>query len=66
MAWPQLDNVDALVRNARHNARFASVRLPIVVIVSGFLWQLMTPTVAITWIVAMLIVERASTYARGS
>ena len=65
MAWPQLDNVDALVRNARHNARFASVRLPIVVIVSGFLWQLVTPTVAITWIVAMLIVERASTYARG-
>jgi len=65
MAWPQLDNADALVRSARHNARFAGVRLPIIVIVSGFLWKLITPTVAITWIVAMLIVERASTYARG-
>ncbi|MBK8544485.1 MAG: hypothetical protein IPL62_13610, partial [Caulobacteraceae bacterium] len=65
MAWPQLDNVDALVRSARHNARFGGVRLPLIIIVSVFLWQLIAPTVAIAWIVAMIIVERTSTYARG-
>lgn len=64
MAWPELDNADALVRNARHNARFGGIRLPLIVLVSGFLWQLITPAVAIIWIVAMLIVERAATYVR--
>lgn len=65
MAWPQLDNVEALVRSARHNARFGGVRLPLIFIVSGFLWQLIAPVAAITWIVAMVIVERVSTYVRG-
>lgn len=65
MAWPLLDNAEALVRSARHNARFGGVRLPLIFIVSGFLWQLIAPAAAITWIVAMVIVERASTYVRG-
>jgi two-component system, cell cycle sensor histidine kinase and response regulator CckA len=65
MAWPKLDNTDALARNARHNARFSAVRLPLVIIVSGFLWQLVAPAVALTWAAAMLIAERVATYVRG-
>lgn len=65
MAWPQLDNAEALVRSARHNARFGGIRLPLIFIVSGFLWQLIAPAAAITWIVAMVTVERVATYVRG-
>ncbi|ANP45513.1 hybrid sensor histidine kinase/response regulator [Candidatus Viadribacter manganicus] len=64
MAWPQLENAEALVRNARHNGRFGGVRLPIVTVVSGFLWQLSSPVVALIWFVAMLLVERAATLLR--
>lgn len=64
MAWPQLENAEALVRNARHNARFGGVRLPIVTVVSGFLWQLSSPLVALIWFAAMLLVERVATLLR--
>jgi len=59
-----LDNAEALVRNARHNARFGGVRLPIIFVVSGFLWELASPVDAIAWTLAMVAVERASTLVR--
>lgn len=65
MAWPTLDNSEALQENARHNARFSAVRLPLIIIVSGFLWQLNTPAVAIAWTAVMLVVEGFATYVRG-
>jgi signal transduction histidine kinase/CheY-like chemotaxis protein len=65
MQWPQLDNAEALVLSARHNARFGAVRLPVVFIVSLFLWQLATPVTALAWLASMLIVERLATYVRG-
>ena len=65
MAWPKLDKAEALVRNAQHNARFSVVRLPLIIIVSGFLWQFYAPAVALIWAATMLAVERIATYVRN-
>jgi len=64
MDWPKLENTEALVRNARHNARFSAIRPPIIAVVSIFLWQLSSPAVAIGWLLAMLFVERLASHAR--
>ncbi|WP_395644810.1 ATP-binding protein [Terricaulis sp.] len=61
----QLHDVDALISSARHNARFSAVRLPIIIIVGAFLWQLSSPIIAIAWTVVILLVERVATFARG-
>lgn len=64
MDWLKLENTEALVRNARHNARFSAVRLPIIFVVSIFLWELSAPVVAVGWLAAMVIVERFASHAR--
>ena len=58
-------DVEALVRNARHNTRFAWVRLPVIIVVAGFVWVLCGPIAGLLWISAMLLVERASTMLRA-
>ena len=60
-----ISDVDALVRNARHNTRFAWVRLPVIMVVAGFVWVLCGPVAGLLWTGAMLIVERASTMLRA-
>lgn len=64
MNWLRVGNTEALVRNARHNARFSAVRVPIIFVVSIFLWELSAPAVAIGWLLAMLAVERLASHAR--
>lgn len=60
-----ISDVDGLVRNARHNTRFAWVRLPVIVVVAGFVCALCGVVPGALWTSAMLTVERASTMFRG-
>ena len=50
-------DVDALVKNAQHNSRFAWVRVPIVVVVASFVWTLCGPMPGFVWTAAILGVE---------
>lgn len=60
----EISNLQALVRNAQHNARFAWVRLPVIAIVAGFVWRLCGAEIALTWLSVMLLTERISAYCR--
>ena len=60
-----IGDVDALGRNAQHNARFAWLRLPVILVVAGFVWMLCGPVAGLLWTGAIIIVERASTVLRA-
>ena len=61
----EISNFQALVRNAQYNARFAWVRLPVIVIVAGFVWRLCGAEIALVWLAAMLLAERVSVHLRN-
>ena len=47
----------SVVRNARHNAAIAWIRLPISLVVSGFLFIFTTSTIGLAWLGALLVIE---------
>lgn len=61
----EISNFQALVRNAQHNARFAWVRLPVIVIVAGFIWRLCGAEIALLWLATMLSAERVAVHLRN-
>jgi signal transduction histidine kinase/AmiR/NasT family two-component response regulator len=47
----------SVVRNARHNAAIAWIRLPISLVVSGFLFIFTTSAIGLAWLGALLVIE---------
>lgn len=47
----------SVVRNARHNAAISWIRVPIAIVVSGFLFIFTTSTIGLAWLAGMALIE---------
>lgn len=56
---------DSVVRNARHNAKIAWIRLPISLVVSGFLFIFVDSRAGWTWLAALVAIEAFAAYVRA-
>jgi two-component system, sensor histidine kinase len=56
---------NSVVRNARHNAAIAWIRLPISVVVSGFLFIFVDSNAGWIWLTSMLAIEVIAAYVRA-